>query len=277
MPAPRPINGADAILARTFPALDLLLDHYGLSIVLAAAAIMGLGGFVKGAVGFALPMVTISGLGSLIDAQQTIGILIIPLALMNVWQTMRQGLSAAIATFGMFWRLNAAMGLTILVVAQLVPKMPGYLLFTILGVIVSGAAALQLFGWRPEAPENPAKLRLVEVATGILAGIAGGLSGVWGPPILFFLIALGVEKKLLIRAQGIAFLIGSIVLVGAHIKSGVLNGTTVPMGLLMVLPVTFGMWLGLKVQDRLDQLRFRRFTLAVLVIAGLNLLRRGLL
>jgi hypothetical protein len=31
------------------------------------------------------------------------------------------------------------------------------------------------------------------------------------------------------------------------------------------------------VQDRLDQARFRRFTLVVLALAGLNLVRRGLL
>ena len=56
-----------------------------------------------------------------------------------------------------------------------------------------------------------------------------------------------------------------------------LNAATLPVGVLMLLPVLLGMGLGFAVQDRLDQERFRRVTLAVLVLAGLNLLRRGLL
>ena len=36
------------------------------------------------------------------------------------------------------------------------------------------------------------------------------------------------------------------------------------------------MALGFRVQDRLDQARFRRWTLVVLVLAGLNLVRKAL-
>jgi uncharacterized membrane protein YfcA len=37
------------------------------------------------------------------------------------------------------------------------------------------------------------------------------------------------------------------------------------------------MWIGGRLQDRIDQNGFRRLTLLVLLIAGLNLLRRALL
>jgi len=37
------------------------------------------------------------------------------------------------------------------------------------------------------------------------------------------------------------------------------------------------MWLGFKLGDRFDQERFRRVTLWVLVLAGANLIRRGLM
>ena len=256
--------------------MDSVLTEYDPSVLIAAAAIMGLGGFIKGTIGFALPMVAISGLGSLIGAQETLGVLIVPLALMNLWQTVRQGLGAALSTFGVFWRLNLIMGVSMALVAQLVPTIPGAILFTFLGVLVSTTAALQFAGWTPRAPEDPGRRRAVELAVGLLAGIAGGLSGVWGPPVLFFLVALGVPKTMQVRALGITFLIGSVVLVGAHLRSGVLNESTLPVGLMMIPPVGIGMWLGLRLQDRLDQRLFRRITLAVLILAGLNLLRRGL-
>ena len=79
------------------------------------------------------------------------------------------------------------------------------------------------------------------------------------------------------RKLSIAVLASMALLLGAHAGSGVLNPATASTGVLMLPTVALGMWLGLVVQDRLDQERFRRVTLAVLVLAGLNLLRRGLL
>jgi len=45
----------------------------------------------------------------------------------------------------------------------------------------------------------------------------------------------------------------------------------------MCLPAAVGMAIGLRYQDRMDQALFRKVALAVLCIAGLNLLRRGLM
>jgi uncharacterized membrane protein YfcA len=45
----------------------------------------------------------------------------------------------------------------------------------------------------------------------------------------------------------------------------------------MCVPMVIGMLLGQKLQDRMDHLVFRKVALAVLCVAGLNLLRRGLM
>ncbi|HSF94279.1 MAG TPA: sulfite exporter TauE/SafE family protein [Thermohalobaculum sp.] len=245
-------------------------------ILIAACAIMAFGGFVKGAVGFALPMIAIGGLGSFMPAQDTVAILIFPTVLTNFWQTMRQGTGAAGETLGQFWKLNLLLGLTIGVAAQWVPDIPSAGLFVFLGVLISTAAGLQLAGWRPRAPGQAGPRMALEIVTGLVAGVCGGLSGVWGPPVLFFLIALECEKTLQIRALGLAFTVGSIILVPAHLMSGLLNRATLPFSALMCVPVALGMVAGLRWQDRMDARLFRRLTLVVLCLAGLNLLRRGL-
>ncbi len=246
-------------------------------ILLAAAAIMAFGGFVKGAVGFALPMIGIGGIGSFMPAQDTVAILIFPTVLTNLWQTVRQGIGPAAETLGQFWKLNLLLGLTIGIAAQWVPGIPSAGLFVFLGVLICAAAGLQLAGWRPRAPSAAEPRMVIEIVTGVVAGICGGLSGVWGPPVLFFLIALDCGKTLQIRALGLAFTVGSLILVPAHFLSGLLNERTLPFSLLMCLPVALGMILGLRYQDRMDQALFRRMTLTVLCLAGLNLLRRGLI
>ena len=245
--------------------------------LIAAAAIMLFGGFVKGAIGFALPMIGIGGIGSFMSAQETVAILVFPTVLSNLLQTMRQGIGPAVLTLRHFWKLNLLLGLTIGVAAQFVPGIPSATMFVFLGSVICLAASLQLIGWSPRAPTAPGRRAAIEAATGLVAGICGGLSGVWAPPVLFFLIALDLDKVLHIRALGLSLLVGSMVLVPAHFRSGLLDDLTLPMSLVMCVPMIVGMLIGQTFQDRMDKALFRKVALAVLCIAGLNLLRRGLM
>ena len=76
--------------------------------------------------------------------------------------------------------------------------------------------------------------------------------------------------------SAILFLLGAVMLTVAHIGSGVLNPTTAPVSALMVVPAMLGTWLGFRAHDRLDAARFRRWTLVMLLLTGLNLLRRAI-
>ena len=58
--------------------------------------------------------------------------------------------------------------------------------------------------------------------------------------------------------------------------SGVLNAQTLPLSALMAVPAFVGMRLGFALQDRMDVVQFRRWTLILLVLTGLNLVRRAL-
>ena len=72
-----------------------------------------------------------------------------------------------------------------------------------------------------------------------------------------------------------AYGLGAVALVAAHTLSGVLNAQTVKFSALMLVPALLGMWVGMRIHDRIDQTTFRRITLWVLLIAALNLLRRA--
>ncbi|MEO1493580.1 MAG: sulfite exporter TauE/SafE family protein [Pseudomonadota bacterium] len=253
-------------------------DASDLWLLVAAGAVMGFGGFIKGAVGFALPMVALAGLGLFLTAQEAIVVLLIPTAISNLWQSLRQGWAAAKATFLAFWRLNAAMAAVMAVSAQLVPHIASATLFLLLGAVVTMAAALQLAGWQPRGlgAETGGQRPVIQITVGIVAGLIGGVTAVWGPVVLFYLIALGTDKQTQVRMLGLNFTIGWWVLLSAHLNSGILNAQTLPLSAAMLVPVLAGMALGMQVQDRLNPSVFRRVTLVVLCVAGLNLLRRGL-
>ena len=143
----------------------------------------------------------------------------------------------------------------------------------LLGVPITAYAALQLAGrsltFRVE--HRPA----AELTLGAIGGLYGGFSGVWGPPLLVYLLSIGAGKLETVRVQGVVFLIGATVLLGAHLQSGVLTGPTLTFSAILVIPALIGQTLGTFIQDRLDQTRFRRWTLILLVLTGLNLARRA--
>jgi hypothetical protein len=111
---------------------------------------------------------------------------------------------------------------------------------------------------------------------GLLAGALGGLTGTWGPPTVLYLIALETPKAKQLLVQGVVYGLGSVSLLLGHVQSGVLNLTTLPFSAALLIPAFLGMQLGFRMSDRLNPEVFRKVTLIVLVIAGANLVRRGL-
>ncbi len=256
-------------------ALLTLADDYGTLVLGLAFLVMLFAGFTKGAVGFALPMITISGIGSFMPAGIAIAALILPSLVTNLWQALRQGPGEAWGTLRRYWRLNLVLLASIFAFAQLVTIISDHVLFMVLGIGVTLFSAIQISGWIPTIPAKTG--RRLEPLIGLVSGFFGGLSGVWGPPIILYLLSQNMPKRESMRVLGISFVVGSIMLTGAHIRSGLLGPVTLPLSLWMIVPALIGMWAGFQLHDRLDQEKFRRATLVVLMLAGLNLLRRGLL
>ncbi|EBA16073.1 hypothetical protein RSK20926_05657 [Roseobacter sp. SK209-2-6] len=237
-----------------------------------AFAVALLAGTVKGVVGFALPMILVSGLSLFLAPELALAGLILPTLVTNWMQALRQGLGAAFASLKRF-KVFLLTGLVFLLLsAQLVRILSQQVMFLMIGGPVVLFVLLQLLG----IPLRIAKpTRLVEMAIGGFAGFIGGVSGVWGPPTVAYLTALETEKSEQVRVQGVIYGMGAIALLFAHIGSGVVRAETLPFSIVLIAPAVCGMWIGGRLHDRVDQKMFRRATLIVLLLAGANLLRRG--
>ena len=242
--------------------------------MIVAVCVTALAGVIKGMVGFGMPMVMISGLSTFIAPELALAGLIMPTVATNVIQAMRQGPAAAVQSIRRFRVFLITGFCTLVLSAQLVRFVSGDTMLLMIGLPVAVFALFQLFGvtLRLAAPSFR-----VEASVGAFAGFVGGMSGVWGPPTVLYLTALGTEKTEQMRVQGVIYGLGALALVGAHIGSGILRVETFGLSLAMVPPAIFGMWIGGKVQDRIDQVTFRKMTLLVLTIAALNLVRRALM
>ncbi len=243
-------------------------------IVVGVVAVTLLASFVKGAVGFGMPMLMISGLASLLPPQEALAALILPTVFTNLFQALRDGPGAAWRCVQDWWRLIVTISIFIAISSQLVTLIPERALLLALGVPIVGYALMELTG--RHLAFHPRHRARAEVVAGAVGGFYGGLSGVWGPPTIALLLSLGVEKRENVRVQGVVYLIGAVTLLAGHLHSGVLNPRTLPLSAALVLPALAGMWLGFRLHDRFDAARFRRWTLVVLVLAALNLMRQAL-
>lgn len=241
---------------------------------LACAITLG-AGFVKGAVGFAMPLIMIATFSSFMPPDLALAALILSVLSTNLHQTFRDGATAAAASARLYWRIIATTVAGIVISAPFVTVIPERLMLGLLGVPVLAFALMQLSGWNPPIPErarHPAQWGL-----GLVGGLYGGISGIWGPPVIVYLLAMRTPKAEMVRVLGVVFLIGAVTLAAAHLTTGVLNARTIPFSLALCVPAAVGMWLGYRMQDRLDAARFRRWTLVVLMLVAANLIRRAVM
>ena len=247
------------------------LTNFAFAISLLVGALAGL---VKGVTGFAMPLIMISALSSFLTPDLALAGLILQTLVTNFSQAFRQGLWPALETARFFWRFLTAVLVMIMISAQFVRVIPQGLFFLLLGLPTSIYALVLLLG---KSLALPLRHRgRVEWALGVVAGFYGGLAGVWGPPLLVYLFSINADKKTVTRVQGVMFLLGAFALLGAHLYSGILNLVTVPFSAALCVPALAGMALGFRLQDCLSELTFNRLVQAMLLVAGLNLMRRAL-
>lgn len=232
-------------------------------------------GFVKGAVGFAMPLVMISAFSAFLPPQYALAGLILPTFTTNIHQSMRDGLRPALDSAWKFRRFIIGTVVFMMISAQFVDRIPPMVFLLVLGIPITAFAGLQLAG-RKLALRLEHQTR-AEWGLGIIGGLYGGISGIWGPPLLVYLLSIGTEKSENVRVQGVIFLIGAGMLTLTHLQTGLLHGNTLAFSGALIVPAFAGMMLGYRLQDRLDQDRFRWWTQTLLVITGLNLIRQALM
>jgi uncharacterized membrane protein YfcA len=255
--------------------MDFFMGGLGTNAFVLALLVSVAAGLVKGAVGFGIPMVLVSGLGSFLPPEIALAALILPTVVTNLWQALREGIRAAAASARKVWLFLTLVLVLMVFSAQLVRILSASVLLLILGLPVTLFALAQLLGWRLRV--RPEHHRRAEVIIATVTGFIGGLSGIWGPPTVIYLTAIDTPKADNLRIQGVVYGLGAVVLVIAHLRSGIFNAETAPFSAALVVPALAGMAAGLKIGDRMDQERFRTATLVVLVVAGLNLVRKGLI
>lgn len=240
---------------------------------LAILLVFFVAGIAKGGLGFGLPLVTISVLPLFAPIDYALAINSVVLPLTNIYQYGRSGLAGA--TLRRFWPVLAGLALGAPVGGVFVASAEPERLTLALGLFVAAFAVLTGFTPRlaiPDRFERPAG-----VATGVAAGAIGVLTTVNGPVFVTYLVGVGAERRLMVAALGLFFLLSGALFAGSFWLVGVLDGGRLMLAILCLAPAFLGMGVGRVLIERLPAERFRALVLAALFLLGVNMSVRALL
>ena len=114
-------------------------------------------------------------------------------------------------------------------------------------------------------------------AFGVVAGVLGGLSSIWSPPVAMYLIARDTPKERFIGAAGFLFLAGCVPLGIGLVMSGLVTWVVIVKSSLGLATTLIGFRVGEIMRERVSQHRFRQIVLVAFLLMGLRLIAVGLL
>ncbi|MEL7131116.1 MAG: sulfite exporter TauE/SafE family protein [Pseudomonadota bacterium] len=239
-----------------------------LSLIAFASAVLLLAGTVKGFIGLGMPTVALALLTLLIDARAAVTLIVIPMLLSNVWQFWRGPDMAGCVK--QHWRYALILTLIVAATVWLSQSAPDRFLRAVLGAFV---LAFCFFSWRDMVPPIPAhRVRLFEGISAIVAGLVGGLTAAWAPPLAMYLTGLRLDRDAFVQALGFLIASGSVSVFVMFIAVGHSSGPDLVMSALLLIPTLVGFAVGERLRLWSDPDHFKKYFLGAFSVLGANLL-----
>lgn len=234
---------------------------------------MVLGGIVKGAIGFGLPLVTVPIMTFVVAPQSAIALMAVPIVGSNLLQAAEGGeWRRGLRRFGpmiLTTFLGMAIGLSVLAGAS------GALLDLAMGLTVLSVAAVQLAGLRLPRPA-PERERATSAAVGLGAGVIGGMTSFFGPLVITYLIALDLPKNMFVSTMAAYYVSAVVPFFLSLAVIGVLGPVEFVLSAAAMAPILVGLRLGTALRGRIPADTFRRIVLLALGAVGAMLALKAL-
>ncbi|MBK19776.1 MAG: hypothetical protein CMM52_13160 [Rhodospirillaceae bacterium] len=230
------------------------------------------GGIVKGITGMGLPLTSIALMSVVLDLQVAIPLLVIPIIATNILQAFQGEHFKELMRKFWFMLLTAAVG--VFAGTYALYRIDSSYLLIALGVIVVLYSINNLGSVRLNCSEK--SIPVLSPIVGFLSGLLAGTTGSIGIPVVIYFQALGMTKNLFVQALGIQFLFTGTILTLSLIREGGLAIENTAISAFALLPSVLGMLAGKTLRDKVSEDRFRTWLYVLLLLIGLNLIRKGL-
>ncbi len=236
-------------------------------VAIPAVLINGIG---KGGLGSAIGVVGVPLMALVIYPIQAAAILLPLLLVMDIvavwgyWQSINRQCLSVILPPGL---LGIVLG------ALLISFLPDNSLRIIVGFIAVLFTLLYYLSgfWKPNTKPGKLAGRLWS----IIAGFTSFSVHAGGPPISVYLLPQKMEKQMMAGTQAVYFAALNMTKVFAYSVLGAFDATYMATAALMLPVGILGVWLGMKIVQKINEVFFYRFLYAGLLVTGIKLLADG--
>ena len=233
-----------------------------------------IGGLAKGISGVALPITTLAIALQFVDPKVGLALLALPILLANVWQTFGNG--DILGPAKRFWIMAIVFLVSLYIGSRLVQVVETWVMFAAIGSTALIFACSQFYKPRADAL-TPRQEKIMGPLAGLVGGVMGGMTSVWGPPIIMFFFMLKLDKDMWVRSVTGIYMLGAAPLVFFYYQNGVLAGEMMWLSAAACVPVMLGILIGERIRKYINEDLFRKILLFAIFFVGLNMIRRAVM
>ena len=232
-----------------------------------------LAGFVKGASGIGLPAISLAFLTMFIGIKTAIALVVMPGLLTNFWQV-----------FGKFKLKNIIMRMWPLLICLFIFSLLGArvlvnnseILTLLLGIILIFYASFSIIN-KKKIIISIRYEKLIGACAGALGGFFGGSTGTFIFPLALYVYSLKMDKDEFLQSIALVLISASLFLGIALTGNKLLTLELFIYSTYAVLPSFIGMYVGRKLQFKLNEDLFRKMFLFVLIIVGFLIINKAII
>ena len=246
------------------------MSEYDLiSLCLIMAGIFLIGGVVKGFLGQGLPTTTIALLSFFVSPLEAIGLNYLPMLCLNAWQFFKADNKMDIISG--YHRLAATLLIVICLFSFFAVSVGNVGISVIIGVVIILFSALSLIGF--ELKIRDGYDGIWQVGAGAMAGIIGGLTSLWGSPLIMYLLTRPLTPKQFVDVSGFLLLVGCLPLAAGYYVTGVFSPATMLLPAIMgIIAGLVGFQIGARLRDKVRPNFFKKLVLILFMLMGIRML-----
>lgn len=254
----------------------MIIDHFLTADALFVLMAVLFGCFVKGALGFGLPLIATPIMMFVLPLPEIVAILVLPIVIANFYQIWLNRVHWRVLQ--KFWPLIAASTLIMLLGAPIMVFLDGNFLGILIGLMIFLHALLSGLPRSPLQARSltPETMEKMIIPAGVVSGVLGSLTSIYSFPSLQLMLMMRVTKDNLNLLLGAFLSLGYIALWIGILKTGFPVGNNLTLSALMMIPAVAGQQAGHMARQNISEAAFRHFVHFALACAGLMLMIKGL-
>jgi hypothetical protein len=240
--------------------------------LVALVVVLVFGGVVKGVTGVGLPLVLVPLATQFVQVPVAVALVSVSMVVTNVVQSLEGGHTGKAVHHLLPIMLPLIIGSVI--GTHLLISIDQRRLHLIIGIAFLFLAMLLLC--LPRVRISPRTARWSGPFVGLGSGVLGGMSAIFGPPMIAYLVSSGVAPDTFVKHMAILAFTAAVTMITVLGTSGAMSGGDFAMSALAVIPIQLGMPLGRWLRSRISPNLFRILVLVVLAASGIDMLRKAL-